>query len=146
MDNRLDIIATDHAPHTREEKANTYFKAPSGLPLVQHSLNVMLEFYHQGKITLERFVEKMCHAPADCFRLSERGYLDEGYFADIVVVHPNKKWMVSKDNIFYKCGWSPLEGQEFSTQVQKTFVNGKLVYVGTNYVKQGEGDRLLFDR
>lgn len=146
LDDRLDIIATDHAPHTAEEKAQHYMDAPAGLPLIQHSLVMMLEKAKKGQISIEKVVEKMCHAPADCFRLEHRGFLDEGYFADIVVVHPNKKWTVSKDNIFYKCGWSPLEGREFSTQVQKTFVNGSLVFVGTQYVQQGKGQRLTFDR
>src|SRR5690606_20064614 len=109
LDDRLDIIATDHAPHTWDEKQNTYFNAPSGVPLVQHSLNIMLEFYQQGKISLERIVEKMCHAPAECFRVDGRGYLDEGAWADVVILDLEKIWQVSKDNIFYKCNWSPFE-------------------------------------
>jgi len=146
LDDRLDIIATDHAPHTREEKAKHYLQAPSGLPLVQHSLVMMLERAKGGDLTVPKVVEKMCHAPADCFRVVDRGYLDEGYYADIVVVHPDKKWQVSTENILYKCGWSPLEGNDFSTQVQKTFVNGELVFVGTSYIKQGAGKRITFDR
>jgi len=146
LDDRLDIIATDHAPHTREEKDKHYLEAPSGLPLVQHSLVMMLEKTKAGELSKERVIEKMCHAPAECFQIKDRGYLDEGKFADIVVVHPNKSWEVSKNNILYKCGWSPLEGKTFTTQVQKTFVNGELVFVGTEYVKQGAGHRLEFDR
>lgn len=146
LDDRLDIIATDHAPHTMEEKSKSYIAAPSGLPLVQHSLSLMLDRVKSGDISLEKVVEKMCHAPADCFRIEHRGFIEEGFFADIVVVHPDKPWTVSKENILYKCGWSPLEGREFSTQVQKTFVNGELVFVGTEYIKQGAGLRLTFDK
>lgn len=146
LDDRLDIIATDHAPHTIEEKGMAYSDAPSGLPLVQHALVMMLEHAKNGSLTPEKVVEKMCHAPAECFNLVDRGYLDEGKYADIVVVHPEKPWDVKKSNILYKCGWSPLEGRSFSTQVQKTFVNGELVFVGTEYVKQGAGKRLEFDR
>jgi dihydroorotase len=108
LDNRLDIIATDHAPHTWEEKQQTYFKAPSGVPLVQHSLNIMMEFVQEGKISMEKVVEKMCHAPAECFQVDKRGYLREGYWADVLIVDPDKKWTVAKENILYKCGWSPL--------------------------------------
>lgn len=146
LDDRLDIIATDHAPHTKEEKAKHYLEAPAGLPLVQHSLVMMLERAKAGDLEITKVVEKMCHAPADCFRVVDRGFLDEGYFADIVVVHPNKEWQVAQDNILYKCGWSPMEGRVFSTQVQKTFVNGELVFVGTSYIKQGMGHRVTFDR
>ncbi len=146
LDDRLDIIATDHAPHTMEEKSKPYLEAPSGLPLIQHGLVMMLEKVKQGKLAVEKVVEKMCHAPADCFRIKDRGYLDEGNYADIVIVHPNKPWTVSSGNILYKCGWSPLEGKTYHSQVQKTFVNGELVYVGTQYVKQGAGMRLQFDR
>ncbi|MFT6147800.1 MAG: dihydroorotase, partial [Saprospiraceae bacterium] len=113
LDDRLDIIATDHAPHTWDEKSGTYFNTPSGVPLVQHSLNVMLEFYHEGKISLEKIVEKMCHAPAICFEVEKRGYVREGYWADLVLVDLNKEWEVSKDNLYYKCGWSPFEGHTF---------------------------------
>ena len=111
IDDRIDIIATDHAPHTIDEKNNTYFKAPSGGPLVQHALVAMLEFYHQGKVSLEWIVEKMCHAPATCFQVKERGFIREGYYADLVVVDLNKPWAVEKDNILYHCGWSPFEGE-----------------------------------
>ena len=144
LDNRLDIIATDHAPHTWEEKQNTYFKAPSGLPLVQHSLNVMLEFYHNGKISLERIVEKMCHAPATCFRVSERGFIDEGYWADLVLVDLDTPWQVKKDNIYYKCGWSPFEGHTFRGQVASTIVSGHLAYHEGHFYEDKKGERLVF--
>ena len=123
LDNRLDIIATDHAPHTWDEKQNKYTSAPSGVPLIQHTLNVMLEFYHQGKITLERIVEKMCHAPAECFRLNERGFLQEGFWADIAIVDVNKKWVVNKDNIHYKCNWSPFENHYFRGNVDLSLIH-----------------------
>ncbi len=113
LDNRLDVIATDHAPHTRAEKDQPYLQAPSGLPLVQHSLNVMLGFYHAGQISLERIAEKMCHAPAIAFRIQERGFLDEGCWADLSIVDVDREWTVQKDNILYHCGWSPFEGQRF---------------------------------
>jgi len=145
LDNRLDIIATDHAPHTWEEKQNTYFKAPSGVPLVQHSLNVMLGFYHKGKISLERIVEKMCHAPADCFRVAERGYIREGYWADLVLVDEQKKWKVSKKNIHHKCGWSPFENKFFRGKVLSTIVSGHLAYHEGKFDEVKKGERLLFD-
>ena len=146
LDNRLDIIATDHAPHTWEEKQQSYFKAPSGVPLVQHSLNVMLEFYQKGKISLEKIVEKMSHAPAICFQLEERGYLREGYWADIAIVDPNKKWTVEKSNIHYKCGWSPFEGHSFKSKVMHTVVSGNVVYKDGQLVEGTNGMRLGFDR
>ena len=146
LDDRIDIIATDHAPHTLEEKKNTYFKAPSGGPLVQHALVAMLEFYHQGKVSLEWIVEKMCHAPADCFQVKERGFIREGYYADLVVVDTNKSWAVNKDNILYDCGWSPFEGEEFKSTVSKTFVNGNLVYDNGAFDERTRGMRLEFDR
>ena len=146
IDDRIDIIATDHAPHTIEEKNNTYFKAPSGGPLVQHALVAMLEFYHQGKVSLEWIVEKMCHAPATCFQVKERGFIREGYYADLVVVDLNKPWVVEKDNILYHCGWSPFEGETFKSSVVKTFVNGNLVYDGGIFDEQHRGMRLEFDR
>ena len=144
LDNRLDIIATDHAPHTREEKAGTYFNAPSGLPLVQHSLNVMLDFYQQEKITLERIVEKMCHAPADCFRVAERGYIREGYHADLALVDPDYHWTVDPQNIHYKCGWSPLEGKTFAGRVTHTIVSGHLAYANGVFDESRQGMRLEF--
>ncbi len=128
LDNRIDIITTDHAPHTLEEKQKPYFQSMSGAPLVQHSLACMLEFFHQGKISLEKITEKMCHNPAILYRIKDRGFIREGYFADLVLVDMNKLWTVSKENILYKCGWSPLEGTTFHSQVLKTWVNGQLVY------------------
>ncbi len=146
LDDRLDVIATDHAPHTLEEKSNTYLKAPSGLPLVQHALNVMLEFYHQKKITLEKIVEKMCHAPAVCFEVKDRGYIREGYFADLALFDVNRKWKVTHRNILYKCGWSPFEDYEFTGRVLKTLVNGNLVYNNGIFVESEKGERLEFER
>ena len=146
IDDRIDIIATDHAPHTIDEKNNTYFKAPSGGPLVQHALVAMLEFYHQGKVGLEWIVKKMCHAPATCFQVKERGFIREGYYADLVVVDLDKPWVVKKDNILYQCGWSPFEGETFKSSVVKTFVNGNLVYDGGVFNESHRGMRLEFDR
>ena len=128
LTDKIDVIATDHAPHTLEEKNNTYFKAPSGGPLVQHSLVAMLEMSRKGFISVEKVIRKMCHAPADLFRVVDRGYIREGYFADLVLIDPNINWTVSPENILYKCGWSPFEGTEFSHKVVSTFVNGHLVY------------------
>lgn len=146
LDDRLDIIATDHAPHTIEEKANHYWSAPSGLPLIQHTLNMMLNHYHSGKISLERVIEKMCHAPTECFQLAERGYLREGYKADIVLVDINKAWTVHPDNVYYKCGWSPLEGREMKGTIEKTFVNGNLIYDDGTFNDDIKGERLSFNR
>lgn len=146
LDDRLDIIATDHAPHTWEEKSKPYLEAPSGVPLVQHTLNVMLEFYHQGKISLEKIVEKMCHAPATCFDLAERGFIREGYFADLVIVDENKEWEVNKNNLFYKCNWSPFEGRKFKGSIDQTYVNGNLVYKSGKLGTHGQGMRVTFDR
>lgn len=146
LDDRIDIIATDHAPHTQEEKENTYFNAPSGGPLVQHALVALLEFYHQGKVSLEWIVNKMCHAPATCFQLKERGFIRPGYFADLVVVDLEKSWRVEKGNILYDCGWSPFEGETFKSSVEKTFVNGNLVYDKGTFDEQTRGMRLEFDR
>ena len=145
LDDRLDVVATDHAPHTIEEKNNPYLKAPSGLPLVQHSLNIMLAFYQQGKISLEKIIEKMCHAPADCFRIEKRGYLKEGFFADVAIVDINDTWQVSKENILYKCNWSPLEEHIFQGKVKQTFVNGHLVYDNGIFNESKKGARLLFN-
>ena len=146
LDDRIDIIATDHAPHTIDEKNNKYFEAPSGGPLVQHALVAILEFYHKGKVSLEWIVEKMCHAPATCFQVKERGFIREGYYADLVVVDLDKPWVVEKDNILYHCGWSPFEGETFKSSVVKTFVNGNLVYDGGLFNEQHRGMRLEFDR
>jgi dihydroorotase len=145
LDDRLDIIATDHAPHTWEEKQQPYFAAPSGLPLVQHTLNVMLSFYFDGKISLEKIVEKMCHAPADCFNVEKRGYLDEGNWADMIVVDLDKTITVSKENILYKCAWSPLEGQILRGSIDATIVSGHLAYENGQFFEDKMGERLLFD-
>jgi len=128
IDDRIDLVTTDHAPHTLEEKQQPYFQSMSGAPMVQHSLNVMLEFYKQGKISLEKIVEKMCHNPAILYHIEKRGFIREGYYADLVLVDMDAPWTVSKENILYKCGWSPLEGTLFNTQVTHTLVNGHLVY------------------
>lgn len=146
LDNRLDIIATDHAPHTWAEKQGKYFEAPSGVPLVQHSLNVMLEFHQKGMISLERMVEKMSHAPAVCFEMDRRGYLDEGYWADLVLVDPEKSWTVEKSNIHYKCGWSPFEGHTFTGKVEATMVSGHLAYRNGQFDETKMGERLAFSR
>ena len=145
LDDRLDIIATDHAPHTLEEKSNSYLNAPSGLPLIQHTLNVMLDFYHQGKISLEKIIEKMCHAPAQCFNVKERGYLREGFWADIAIVDINQQWEVNKDNILYKCAWSPLEGKTLKGKIEQTFVSGYLAYDKGKFSDFKSGERLLFE-
>jgi dihydroorotase len=144
LDNRLDIIATDHAPHTWEEKQGNYLQAPSGVPLVQHTLNVMLEFYQAGKISLERIVEKMCHAPADCFNVEKRGYLDEGNWADLSIVDLEKKWTVQKENLYYKCQWSPFEGHTFKGLVETTIVSGHLAYQHGRFSEEKKGERLGF--
>lgn len=145
LDDKLDIIATDHAPHTIEEKENTYFKAPSGGPLVQHSLPLMFDMVTEGKISYEKVVEKMSHAPAECFQVKERGYLREGYFADLVLVKKSD-WTVSKGNILYKCNWSPFEGRTFTHKIDKTFVNGKLVYSNGEILREASGKRVEFNR
>lgn len=142
---KIDVIATDHAPHTLDEKSHAYFQAPSGGPLVQHALVAMLEFVNQEKLTVEKVVEKMCHAPADLFRIDRRGYIREGYYADLVLVNPDKKWTVCPENIIYKCGWSPFEGTEFTHQVSKTFVNGQLAYDRGEIKKEVRGKRLEFN-
>ena len=128
INDRIDLVTTDHAPHTLEEKQQPYFQSMSGAPMVQHSLNVMLEFYKQDKISLEKIVEKMCHNPAILYHIEKRGFIREGYYADLVLVDMDAPWTVSKENILYKCGWSPLEGTLFNTQVTHTLVNGHLVY------------------
>lgn len=146
LDDKLDVIATDHAPHTLGEKSNTYFNAPSGGPLVQHALPVMLAFVNQGKISVEKVVEKMCHNPAICFQVKNRGFIREGYFADLVLVDMNKPWVVNKDNILYKCGWSPFEGETFNAQITHTFVNGHIAYEYGGFDETSKGMRLTFDR
>ena len=146
LDDRLDIIATDHAPHTWEEKQQPYQQAPAGVPLVQHSLLLMLEYVKQGKISLEKLVEKMCHAPATCFEIAKRGFIREGYYADLVLVDMNKRTQVSKENILYKCGWSPFEGHEFLASIEYTFVNGNIAYENGKVNEANQGMRVLFDR
>ncbi len=146
LDNRIDVIATDHAPHTWEEKQNTYFNAPSGGPLIQHSVVAMLEFFHQGKIALERVVEKMCHNPAILFQIEKRGFIREGYFADLVLVDLNKPWKVEKSNVLAKCGWSPFEGQSFKSNISHTFVSGHLAYANGQFNEATKGQRLMFNR
>ena len=144
--NLLDVVATDHAPHTKEEKNNVYTKAPSGGPLVQHALPAMLEFYHQGKLSLEKIVEKMCHNPAILFDINKRGYIKEGYKADLVLVDTQSPWTVNSQNIFYKCGWSPFEGTTFKSRVTHTFVNGNLVFENFKFNTGLFGERLQFNR
>jgi dihydroorotase len=146
LDNKIDIIATDHAPHTIEEKNQVYTKAPGGGPLVQHSLVALLEMYKKGKITLERIAEKMSHAPAHCFKVEKRGFVREGYFADLVLVNLNDPWMVTKENILYKCRWSPFEGNTFQSKVKMTFVNGNCVYNNGVFSEEEMGSRLTFYR
>ncbi|MFN8335221.1 MAG: dihydroorotase [Cyclobacteriaceae bacterium] len=141
----IDVIATDHAPHTIEEKNNTYFKAPSGGPLVQHSVVAMLEFYHRGEISIENIVKKMCHNPAILFRVRERGFIREGYYADLTLVDLNSPWQVSKDNILSKCGWSPFEGETFKSKITHTFVSGHLAYENGVLNENQVGKRLLFN-
>ncbi|TSJ41956.1 dihydroorotase [Fluviicola chungangensis] len=146
LDNRIDVIATDHAPHTIEEKQQPYLQAPSGGPLVQHALLAMLDASANGKIPLVRVVEKMAHAVAVCFQVKDRGFLREGYFADLVLVDLNKKSTVTKDSLLYQCGWSPFEGTTFSSSVEKTFVNGVLVYENGKLTGEKGGERMLFNR
>ncbi|GAB4026103.1 dihydroorotase [Spirosoma koreense] len=146
LDDRLDIIATDHAPHTWDEKQQAYWQAPSGLPLVQHPLLLMLDFVKQGKLSIETVVRKMCHAPADCFQIDRRGYIREGYWADLVLVDANQPTTVSKPEILYQCGWSPLEGHRFGSTVTHTIVSGKLAYANGQFVSDMPGERLLFNR
>lgn len=145
LDNRIDIVATDHAPHTVEEKKNNYLNAPSGGPLVQHALISMMEHVKKGKITIERVVEKMAHNPAILFRIKERGFIREGYYADIVVVDPSRSYSVQENNILYKCGWSPFEGYTFSSSIDKTFVNGEIVYDKNKVAEGTNGMRLYFN-
>lgn len=146
LNDTFDVIATDHAPHTFAEKQPPYEKAHAGLPLVQHSLLLMLHYYKEGKISLEKIAEKMSHAVADCFKIQERGYIREGYFADLAVVNLNEKTQVSKDNLQYKCGWSPLEGVTFPARITQTWVNGHCVYDGGKFDESVQGERLRFER
>jgi dihydroorotase len=146
LDDKLDIIATDHAPHTIEEKDNPYTKAPSGGPMVQHSLPAMLEYYHQGIFPIETIIQKMCHAPADIFQVRDRGYIREGFLADLVIIDLNDPWTVNKQNILYKCGWSPLEGAYLKSRVTHTFVNGHLVFDNGIFNESKRGQALEFNR
>lgn len=146
LDGRLDVVATDHAPHTLEEKSNKYLNAPSGGPLVQHALPAMMERVHGGVWDIQTMVEKMCHNPAILFRMEDRGYIREGYHADLVLLEPNRPWKVSKDNILYKCQWSPFEGTVFKSKVTHTFVNGHLAFKEGNFDDSQLGERLLFNR
>jgi dihydroorotase len=144
--NLIDIVATDHAPHTLAEKGNTYFKAPSGGPLIQHSLVIMLELWNKKIFSLEKIVEMMCHNPAILFNIRKRGFIKEGYQADLCLVDPSNPWTVSKENILYKCGWSPFEGQTFKSKVVKTIINGTVVYDNGVINENYRGQRLMFDR
>ena len=146
LDDRLDIIATDHAPHTWDEKQQPYQKAPSGVPLVQHSLLLMLQYVKDGRISIEKVVEKMCHAPAQCFQIEKRGYIREGYHADLVLVDMNNTTKVSKENTLYKCGWSPFEGHTFPAAVRYTFINGQIAYNDGKVNDAVRGQRLMFER
>ena len=142
LDDRIDLVTTDHAPHTLEEKQKPYFQSMSGAPIVQHTLNIMLEFYKQGLISLEKIAEKMCHNPSILYRIEKRGFIREGYFADLTIVDLNSAWTVSKENILSKCGWSPLEGTTFQTNVIYTFVNGHLVYDNGKFNETIKGQAL----
>ena len=146
LDGRIDVIATDHAPHTLEEKKQNYLKAPSGGPLVQHALVAMFEAYHQGKISIEKIVEKMAHNPAKIFKIEKRGFIKVGYYADLVIVNTGLPWSVKKENVLAKCGWSPFEGFTFKSRITHTFVNGQLVYNNFKVKEVPYGQRLLFDR
>ena len=146
LDDKIDVIATDHAPHTKEEKEQVYTKAPSGGPLVQHALPALLQMHHQGKISIEKIVEKMCHNPAKIFKIDKRGFIKKGYYADLVLVDVSSPWTVTKDNILYKCGWSPFEGTTFYSKITHTFVNGHLAYQNGIFHNTIKGKRLLFNR
>ncbi len=146
LGNRIDVIATDHAPHTKEEKEQVYTKAPSGGPLVQHALPAMLKAHREGKISIEKIVEKMCHNPAKIFKIEKRGFIKRGYYADLVLVDISSPWTVNKSNILYKCGWSPFEGTTFNSKITHTFVNGNLIYDNGVFNNTIKGKRLLFNR
>jgi len=146
LDDRIDVIATDHAPHTLEEKQQLYLKAPSGGPLVQHAVVAMFETFHQGKISIEKIVEKMAHNPAKIFKIEKRGFIKLGYYADLAIINTGLPWNVRKDNILYKCGWSPFEGYNFKSRITHTFVNGEMVYQNGKVKDIRKGKRLLFDR
>jgi dihydroorotase len=146
IDGRIDVIATDHAPHTLAEKEQSYLTAPSGGPLIQHSYNAMLELFHQGKISLEMIVQKMCHNVAELFEIDRRGFIREGFYADLVLVNINEQYTVSKNNLLYKCNWSPFEGQTFHSVIKYTIVNGNIVYDNGVVIESVKGKRLLFNR
>ena len=146
LDDRIDVIATDHAPHTLEEKNNNYLKAPSGGPLVQHALVAMMEMVHNNKISVEKMVEKMCHNPAILFQVEKRGYIKKGFYADLVILDANSPWTVNQQNILYKCGWSPFEGRTFKSRVTHTFLNGTLVYNNSKFLDVKAARRLTFNR
>ena len=146
LDGRIDVIATDHAPHTKKEKQNSYTKAPSGGPLVQHALPALFTAHRHGKISVEKIVEKMCHNPAILFKVEKRGFIKKGYYADLVLIDISSPWTVNKSNILYKCGWSPFEGTTFYSKVTHTFVNGNLIYNKGRFNHQVKGKRLLFNR
>jgi len=146
IDDHIDIISTDHAPHLLEEKQRDYLHSPGGAPMVQHSLVVMLEFVMQGKISIEKVVEKMCHNPAVLFGIEKRGFIRTGYNADLAIVDLNESWVVSKSNILYKCGWSPLEGYEFSAKVSCTIVNGKIAFKDGVFSTEPNGKCLRFNQ
>ncbi len=146
LDDRIDVIATDHAPHLLSEKDNVYTKAPSGGPLVQHALPAILEKYHEGIISLEKIVEKMCHNPSKLFDIEKRGFIREGYFADLVLVDLNNPWKVAKENTLYKCGWTPFDGDTFKSKITQTFVNGYLAYDHGHFSPERRAKRLTFDR
>jgi dihydroorotase len=143
---KIDVVATDHAPHTLAEKDNSYFKAPSGGPLIQHSLVAMLEFFHSGKISLEKIVQKMAHNPATLFQISKRGFIREGFYADLVLVDLNDPWQVGPENILAKCGWSPFQGRVFKARVTDTFVSGHLAFSQGKFNEAMKGQRLTFER
>ena len=146
LNDTIDVIATDHAPHTLEEKSQKYTSAPSGGPLVQHAVVALFEAYHNGKISVEKIVQKMCHNPAIVFKIEKRGFIKEGYYADLAIVNPSKPWSVNKDNILYQCGWSPFEGANFKSRISHTFVNGQLVYENAKVKEIKAGQRLQFAR
>ena len=146
LDDHFDVVATDHAPHTWEEKQQSYWQAPAGLPLVQHSLNVMLEFHKQGKISLEKIAQKMAHSVADCFEIDRRGYIREGYWADLVLIDLSEKTLVTKDSLYAKCGWSPFEGTEFSSKITHTIVSGNVAFNNGKFDEINKGQRLTFER
>jgi dihydroorotase len=145
LDDRIDVVATDHAPHTLEEKSRLYTECPSGAPMVQHALPAMLEFYKKGKISLEKIVEKTAHNPAILFQIDRRGFIREGYYADLVLVDISKPWTVTRENVLYKCGWSPMEGTTFTSKISHTFVNGNLVFNEGRF-KEINGMQLIFNR